>query len=94
MFLDLPPDTCCTCYLCGRCSGWRGQLAVPAEAPSPHRSQLTPLCACLGPQTSTDDDDDDKYLQVSLGDGLLLHSELQVLHFPVKKVRLDQLERR
>lgn len=47
----------------------------------------------MGPQTVFTDDDDE-YLQVSLGDGLLLHSELQVLHFPVKKVvrsvRLDQ----
>ena len=26
----------------------------------------------------------DKYLQVSLGDGFFLYSELEVLHFPVK----------
>lgn len=28
----------------------------------------------------------DKYLQVSFGDGFLLHSELEVLHFPGSKL--------
>lgn len=28
----------------------------------------------------------DKYLQISFGDGFLLYSELEILHFPVKKI--------
>lgn len=28
----------------------------------------------------------DKYLQISFGDRFLLYSELEILHFPVKKM--------
>lgn len=46
------------------------------------------VCACMDPDCDSVTDEDDKYLQVSLGDGLLLHSELQVLHLPAEMCQI------